>query len=542
VTTLGPGDAHPHRSDIAVVTVIRPEYDAMQARLENPTPIAGSLGAPNAHAWLTGEISRPGRGRYQVVLALAGRPGTASAMRVVEETISRFRPRYVVIVGIAGGLPREGLATGDVVISSVIWAYEHGKLAAGGFHPRPDFTYPVDTALINAAQSLGDEWKDDIAAPAPEGGRRPKALCGPIASGDKVVDDVSGAFFAKIREAWPKLQAADMEGAGAAAAVQWVNERGWPTGLLMIRGISDMPGSGGADPAAAAQTAERDAWTARAAAAAASFMAYLVRRAWPIDPLFPPAPAISPFQTAGTLSADHPTYVHRPCDDALLAAVRRARLIVVQGDHQMGKSSLSLRTCARLPHAAYVDLQLLRVEDATLFFDGFFEKLSEDLGFRITSWEQVRPPSPSERLVLFIDELGYLVDVKELELFRRFIQPLHNRAVSVNNTCVVVCLKPAVDAILDRVGSVRRKVYDGWDRIEVPAFDDAEVARLIRFLPPRARGVALAETPRVLERTGGAPREVQTLFDELFAAEIGGADTARLAAILDGFVPGRQWQ
>lgn len=271
--------------DIAIITITRLEYEAMLSHIENPSRDPGSHREPNRFAWQVGTISGEGRSAsYRVVLALAGKPTNVSSALATLETVQRWKPRYTLLVGIAGGLPREGLVKGDVVISSVIWAYEYGKHTAG-FHPRHDFTYPVDGALLRTASTVSNRWRENIRVQPPEAGQSPKVLTGPIASGEKVIDSITNEFFEAVLKAWPKLQAVEMEGAGAASAIAEIHERGWPSGFLMIRGISDMPSSAGTDAQATQQTIQRDTWTRYAAETAATFTAYWIRTAWPVPAL-----------------------------------------------------------------------------------------------------------------------------------------------------------------------------------------------------------------------------------------------------------------
>jgi len=179
------------------------------------------------------------------------------------------------------------LSRGDVALSSVIYDYEYGKLAAE-FQPRHHFTYQVDPALLNSAVSLharDQRWVgiDHPHRPA-DPGSTPKLRVGAIASGNKVVDNADHALFARVRAAWPKLLAVEMEGAGAASAIESVRARS-TIGFLMVRGISDMPHIGG-DPGTEAQSpdgnkAERDLWKNYAAATAAEFTIYWIVRGWP---------------------------------------------------------------------------------------------------------------------------------------------------------------------------------------------------------------------------------------------------------------------
>jgi nucleoside phosphorylase len=103
-----------------------------------------------------------------------------------------------------------------------------------------------------------------------------------------VVDNRADKFFASVIKSREKLQAVEMEGAGAAAAIQDAREMQQPVSFGMIRGISDLPRQGasqaGSDPHASAQTEMRDSWKAAAAAAAATMAIQLIRLSWPRPP------------------------------------------------------------------------------------------------------------------------------------------------------------------------------------------------------------------------------------------------------------------
>jgi hypothetical protein len=130
--------------------------------------------------------------------AYCGRPRNVSGALATQHTIERWNPRYILMTRIAGGLPLNDLARGDVLISSVIWAYEYGKVKAGEFAPRADFTYPVDGGLLRGAGALAirdPSWAQQIMTRFSQLSAAPKVVIGPVASGDKVIDDASSAFF-----------------------------------------------------------------------------------------------------------------------------------------------------------------------------------------------------------------------------------------------------------------------------------------------------------------------------------------------------------
>lgn len=102
---------------------------------------------------------------------------------VISTTVKRYGPRHVLLVGIAGGFPVDGLARGDVTLSRVIYDYDYGKVA-DDFHPRHDFTYQVDPALLNSALALNtrdQRWAAVAQPPRPsDSAGMPKLRLGAI--------------------------------------------------------------------------------------------------------------------------------------------------------------------------------------------------------------------------------------------------------------------------------------------------------------------------------------------------------------------------
>ena len=311
----------PEQVDVAIVTVLPEEYKAVLKRLDHHWADGGAHDHPNLYAWELGEVVSPHHSKpYRVVVALAQQAGGTAAATVTAVTAQRWSPRYIMVVGVAGGLrhdeltklertltakedatpqvndlsedpPEAGdspdpngnsLQKGDVVVSSAIWGYEYGKVERG-FKPRPDLTYQVDRSLLSAAAVLDDAWTASVNDDVPAAMRKPHIRVGPIASGDKVVDDASDPFFLAVWRAWPELIAVEMEGAGAAQAIQILRDQGMKTGFIMIRGISDMPRVGEV-PRPGGQTQERDTWKRYASATAAAVAIQLLRERWPVPP------------------------------------------------------------------------------------------------------------------------------------------------------------------------------------------------------------------------------------------------------------------
>lgn len=281
--------------DIALITVIREEYEAVRAllgRLGSVESYRAPLGDVNLYGWDVATLAPAGGGPpYRVVLAMVGQAGNLHSKDAVRETIERFAPRFVLLLGIAGGLARDGVRRGSLVVSTLINGYEAGKVDESGFKPRLTQTYPVDSALRNAALKLPTVaalWSDDVLVAPPEAELSPPALVsGPVASGDKVIDDASQPFFLSVMERFPGIIAVEMEAAGAASAIHQLRERqSTPCGLLTLRGISDMPATGATAEAGTgeAQREQRDRWKRHAAAVAAAFAVNMIRHTWPVEP------------------------------------------------------------------------------------------------------------------------------------------------------------------------------------------------------------------------------------------------------------------
>jgi len=269
--------------DVAIVTVLPEEYHAVLRKLENLRPVLEPEGRSNPYVWVTGEIPSTQRETpRRVIVAMAGETGEVAGALTTKITIDRWRPRDVLLVGIAGGI-HPSVFLGDVVISSQIWGYEHGHLGrrydSGGL-----FFFQPDPRLLKAALALGPDWQDRIAIAAPDPKSSPKVVVGKTASGNKVVENASSAYFAQSLLLDTSIMSIEMEGAGASAAVGSDHDLGGTTGFLMIRGISDVVEKIDPQPDSAPERGrnpQRDEWKEYAADVAASFAVELIEANWP---------------------------------------------------------------------------------------------------------------------------------------------------------------------------------------------------------------------------------------------------------------------
>lgn len=203
------------------------------------------------------------RGAYSLVLTSPIGMGRVKAAAAVGEALHRFTPRYVLVVGIAGGVAGRA-ALGDVLVSEQIVDYELQKQRPEGPEVRYE-VYRADAALLAAALGrVSPNWSAGLPIARPQPGA-PELRIGPVASGDKVV--AARDILLRYQSAWPKLLGVEMEAGGVAHTVLL---RSRPPGLLMIRGVSDH-----ADEAK--DHADTESWRGYACAVAAHYTLALLQ-------------------------------------------------------------------------------------------------------------------------------------------------------------------------------------------------------------------------------------------------------------------------
>lgn len=258
--THEPDQSVSQRPDFLVVTALAEERDALLKRLPgcqklppSETDIATCF---QAHLPVVFPDDRVDE--YRVILMPFLSMGRMKAATATANAITRWHPRYVVLVGIAGGIANQGVRIGDLLIANQIVDYELQKITPEGPQIRWE-VHQADPRLLIASQHVSeDSWVGPISTRRPTRGK-PKPHVGPIASGDKVVAFAS--VLERYRAVWPKLIGVEMEAAGVATAAFQSPEK---PGFFMIRCVSDL-----ADENKSSRRVE--GWRAYACDAAASF-------------------------------------------------------------------------------------------------------------------------------------------------------------------------------------------------------------------------------------------------------------------------------
>jgi nucleoside phosphorylase/predicted transcriptional regulator len=268
--------------DFAVVTIRDDEYRAVLERFPSAIVLKGKQVYSIAY-----------QSTYVVAVVRCFEQGVGVAQEVTRDLIADLDPQWIIVVGIAGGVPHDDFSLGDVVVATRVYdlsleAVNQGASSDFAIREQPYHKRVVTfiAGLAAMEQRLGG-WNDDIAirvvrpsvnfdpgnfyGPGNWRAKVKKSLmrhfkslqrspapcfsCHPIGSSDRLIKDAD--YVIMMLKYVRQIAALEMESAGIYRAA-FQGDKNYP--VLAIRGISDIVGF------------KRDAaWTLYACASAASF-------------------------------------------------------------------------------------------------------------------------------------------------------------------------------------------------------------------------------------------------------------------------------
>jgi nucleoside phosphorylase len=197
--------------------------------------------------------------------------GLTAAAIATTHLINLFRPRLILMIGIAAGTRSGGKEFGDVLIADPSVDYNSGKVVQSDgireFQPDP---YPIglNPRLRSVLQKyrrpndvfrvIRKKWK----GPVPAGNNR--VHLGPVGAADQVIDDATRVF--EIQKNWRKLIGVEMETYGVYRAVHESSEP--KPRVVSFKAVCDFAAE------------KSDSWQDFAAFTAAEFAVEFLKNEW----------------------------------------------------------------------------------------------------------------------------------------------------------------------------------------------------------------------------------------------------------------------
>jgi nucleoside phosphorylase len=546
--------------DFGIITIREDEFEAVLQRFPDRLGLVSGRRQYNLRRLAIGD-----GGEYTVAIVRCAAQGNGEAQQVANALLEELAPRWLLVVGIAGGAPAFEFTLGDVVVSTEVCDFNVGAVLKDGSHEyalqgwvtHPDARkHAVNLGAIekelgawSSAASIGAarpavqvppkglygdaDWKKKVKNVVERhfGGapRTPKVVAGALACSDLVMKD------AELFQVWLKdtrqVIAVEMESAGIHRAA---HERQVP--VLSIRGISDVVG-----------LPRSPAWTGYACHSAASFArAFLLT-----------VPIVPQAKTAQPVMRQVPSRAQLVRD--ILNELKPARSVgvAVVGPRGFGARAVVDEVLARLdqPEERLLPVRFIP-ELRTIGEERLYGTLLRDLRRALPeTWRQVvdarkeasamdrfeyavedlldGPVKESGRELLFVIESLVRVSAEQLEQWGFLLARLSGRGLKLlawgGQTLHELRTQPPANGRFSAFHLLREVRLGALSR------DDVE-----RLVVERGGGGAAA---RVLhEETGGHPALVNELLERYAEESLAGDRDAIAARIRDGESLDQLWR
>ncbi|HWU90945.1 MAG TPA: hypothetical protein VN253_26950 [Kofleriaceae bacterium] len=219
-------------ADFGIITALPEERDAVLAQLDGYRELDKDGADTLTYYEAIVQTRRQDGARYRVIVVCCPEYGPEVAVATAAAMLTRWRPRHLMLVGIALGL-EDKAKHGDVLLADQVADYVLGKKEEGKKRITNWKGHLAGASLFESARALQPMWVKAIKTKRPGEGA-PKVVIGTVASGgDVVLDD---ELLAEFRAMWPKLVGVEMEAGGTATAA---HHRVNKPEFLMIKAVSD---------------------------------------------------------------------------------------------------------------------------------------------------------------------------------------------------------------------------------------------------------------------------------------------------------------
>jgi nucleoside phosphorylase len=258
--------------DIGIVCALeQPEFAAVMTALGGPSNWHETGNARYAHVYRETEVLTNSGTKLKVVGTTSTSMGLTAASIVTTQLILQFRPRIVLMIGIAAGTRDGNKQFGDVLVADPSVDYNSGKVVqkdgVRGFQPDP---YPIGLNprlrsvlhKYRGASSIFHDIRSGWKGSVPIGANR--LHVGPLGAADQVIDDASRVL--EIQQNWRKLIGVEMETYGVYRAC---HESPDPKPrFISFKAVCDFAAE------------KSDSWQGYAAFVAAEFAFRFLKREW----------------------------------------------------------------------------------------------------------------------------------------------------------------------------------------------------------------------------------------------------------------------
>lgn len=267
-----PRNADEYDTDVAFVCALEhPELTALFRALGGASKWTEAGDARFPHVYHRSSVALPSGRSLSVVATAATSMGLTAAAIVTTQLVLQFRPRMVIMVGIAAGTKDGKKQFGDILVADPSVDYNSGKVSQEdgirAFLPDP---YPI--GLYPRLRSLLHKYRGDHPALVEvkkrwQGKAPPQTIkvhVGPLGAADQVIDDESRIL--EIQRNWRKLIGVEMETYGVYRAC-WEAPEPKPQ-FVSFKSVCDF----------AAQ--KTDSWQEYAAFTSAEFAVMFLKSTW----------------------------------------------------------------------------------------------------------------------------------------------------------------------------------------------------------------------------------------------------------------------